>query len=72
MHVLKTLFEFIVFTVIVKAIIAHWLAQKILEWVTKENARNMAIWQHWVNWAKGKGHAQESVLNCNDGACATF
>jgi hypothetical protein len=70
--IFKFVFDFLIVTVVFKLIVGHWIAQQIIRWVTKESSRNLAIWQHWLANAKGQGHAIDSVLDCNDGACATF
>jgi len=72
MNVLKNILEFLIFTVGLKMIVGHWIAEKTVKLVTKESTRNMTIWQHWMSWAKGQGHTSDNILNCSDGNCATL
>ena len=67
--------EFLVFTVILKVIIAHWLADHIIAyskvWMS-QTERNLAIWTHYQDRAFGHGHNSESVLDCGQGKCQVF
>ena len=67
--------EFLIFTVILKVIIAHWLAEHILKYSKKwfsTTERNLAIWHHYMLRAEGKGHDAGSVLECAEGECNLF
>lgn len=70
MDFLKSIVDFIIVAVILKVIIAHWLAERILSF-SKElfhsTDRNLAIWMHYK-----EGHLTSSVLRCVDGKCTIF
>jgi len=75
MHYLKSLFDFIFLSVIVKIIIGHWLAERIEDWgrnFVSKNERYLAIFNHYQLNAAGAGHAAKDVLNCVEGRCAIF
>lgn len=75
MDVAKTVLEFIVFTVVVKAILAHWIAEQIIrlaKWAITLTPRQQSIWEHFQLQAQGKGHAHDDVTICGEGACAIF
>lgn len=75
MDFIKSLFEFVVFTVIVKIIVGHWLAEQIMKYSKRWFAtteRNMAIWTHYQLRAAEAGHAARNVLNCVEGNCSVF
>lgn len=67
---IKSVFDFVVLTVVVKIIIGHWLAERIMEYSRKlfsSSERNMAIWLHYQ-----QNHLASSVLHCADDKCAIF
>jgi hypothetical protein len=72
---LKSLFDFVVLTVVVKIIIGHWVAERITEYSKKlfhSSERNFAIWLHYQQQAEGRGHFAQSVLHCNEDKCSIF
>ena len=69
------LWDFLVITVITKAIIAHWVAKQLMKYFKKlvgSTERNTAIWTHFQNRAKGNGHASDDVVGCRDEGCQVF
>lgn len=75
MKLLSQILEFLFITVIVKAIIVHWLAIQISKYSEnwfKQNERHMAIWLHYKMQAKGVGHEARHVLECLEGKCSTL
>jgi hypothetical protein len=72
---IKSVMDFIVIAVVLKIIVAHWLAERILGYskrVFESSERNFAIWLHYQARATGVGHIAESVLGCAEGKCAIF
>jgi hypothetical protein len=75
LDLLKNLFDFILLTVVVKIIIGHWLAERILDYSSKlfqSSERNLAIWTHYHEQASQKGHFASSVLVCPEEKCSIF
>lgn len=71
MNFLKNVFDFVLFTVCLKMIFAHWLAERIESYL-KSSERNMAIWMHYQSHYLQKSHVAQSVLNCSDDKCIIF
>lgn len=72
---LSNIFEFLVFTVIVKIIVGHWLAKMIIKYSKSWFAtteRKWAIWEHYQHRARYDGHKSDSVLDCTQGSCVLF
>lgn len=71
----KVLFDFLIFTVIVKMIIGHWIASRLVDaakaWFGS-NDRKQAIWLHYQAKAAGKGHNNTNVLTCGQEHCQIF
>lgn len=64
--------EFLLFTVLVKAIIVHWLADqiiKILKLLFIRTNRDIAIWLHYYNRALNKGHKHINSHTCSQDNC---
>lgn len=75
MEFLTELINFVVFTVIVKIIIGHWMAQQITKYSKSWFAtteRKWAIWEHYQHRARGEGHNFDSVLDCTQDSCVVF
>jgi phosphoribosylcarboxyaminoimidazole (NCAIR) mutase len=67
--------DFLVIGVVLKIIVAHWIAQHIMQYSEKvfnSSERNLAIWLHYQANAGGKAHLTGSVLHCTDGKCSIF
>lgn len=72
---IRQLIEFVLITVILKVIVAHWLAERILSYAKKlfnSSERNLAIWLHYQAQVSGHGHLASSVLHCADDKCSIF
>lgn len=74
-EILGNLAEFIIFTVIIKMIVGHWMARQIVKYskvwfATTE--RKWAIWEHYQHQARGNGHRPKSVLDCTQDSCVVF
>lgn len=71
----KVIFDFLVFTVIVKMIIGHWVAQRLVAaaktWFDSTDRRR-AIWLHYQARAAGNGHDNNNVLTCGQEHCQIF
>lgn len=74
----KFIFDFVVMGVIVKIIVGHWLADRILEYGNRfyksanRNIRSKAIWDHFQLRAAGEGHQHSNILACREGQCASL
>ena len=69
------LWDFLVMTVVVKAIAAHWVAQQVKKGWKKligSTDRYTAIWAHYQERAKGHGHQNDDVTHCRQGNCVVF
>lgn len=58
-HQLKSITDFLVTAVIIKYIVAHWIADRLISifkkvFITSE--RDIAIWLHFKNKALNKSH----------------
>jgi len=71
MEILKSVIDFLIVTVILKAIIAHWLAERLTNYLKNSSERNLAIWLHYQTQAAGKGH-NKSILRCIEEKCAVL
>lgn len=75
---LRNVAEFLIFTVVIKMIIGHWLAERIMNLAKfyfnnpEHNERYRAIWDHFQAKALGNGHNSGDVLDCKQGKCAVF
>jgi hypothetical protein len=72
---LKSVADFILLTVVVKIIIGHWVAERIMllsQKIFGKTERNMAIWLHYKAQAAGHGHFAQSVLSCGEDKCGIF
>lgn len=73
--ILGDILNFVIFGVVVKYVIAKWLAEKIMAgskaWFAASD-RNWAIWEHYQNRALGDGHNADSVLDCRQDKCVAF
>lgn len=68
----RAVFDFIIYGVIVKYVIAKWLARLFTKYFKKyivQTARERAIWTHYIEHAVKHGHRPKSPLKCEDGAC---
>ena len=65
----KFIFDFLIVGIVFKLIIGHWIAQRLINWFTNLNARNMTIWRHYQLQAQGHGHHAHHVLECTDLNC---
>jgi hypothetical protein len=67
--------EFFVGTILIKIILAHWLADRTM-WAVKKvvgrSERKMTIWNHYQHRALGAGHDPKNVLECTDGKCPSL
>lgn len=76
MHYLNDIAEFVLFTVVLKMIVAHWLADKLVHvgsiWFGRAGGRAQAIWSHYQLRALGEGHRIRDITHCRDGGCATL
>ena len=75
MQIIQTILEFLIFTVGLKIIIGHWIAERIYNWAKtsfSKTDRKDAIWKHYQLRAAGDGHQNDSVLTCGEGKCAVF
>lgn len=75
MQTLSHVAEFLIFTVGVKAIIGHYLAERIVKYskvwfATTE--RKTAIWLHYNSRAAGMGHENDNVITCGQDKCNVF
>lgn len=74
-EIAKFLFEFLVMGVIVKYIIVHWVAQKMLalfKFFLLKTQRHVIYWAHFHEKAIGKTHQYATPEECRDGICRTF
>jgi len=72
---IKSVADFVLIAVVLKIIVAHWLAERILNYSKKvfsSSERNMAIWLHYQAQANGAGHLAKSVLQCGEEKCRIF
>ncbi len=72
---LTNIFEFVVFTVVLKYIVGHWMANEIIKYSKKvfaQSDRHVAIMSHYQNHAQGLGHNSRSVTDCNQDRCTVF
>jgi hypothetical protein len=73
-EILKFVFDFILLGVVLKIIVGHWLAEKIMEWSKKffqdaeRNERVRALWSHFYLQAQDSGH-NTNVVECTEGSC---
>lgn len=71
----RMLLDFLVFTVIVKMIVGHWIADQLVHLAKKwfeTTDRKQAIWLHYQAQAMGNGHTNDDVLNCGQDHCQIF
>lgn len=70
--------EFLIFTVVLKMIIGHWMAERIMNFAKlyfnnpEHNERYRVIWDHYQHKALGDGHGASDVLECADGKCTVL
>lgn len=73
LEVASTVVEFLLVTVLFKAIIVRWFADILMKLIKKffiKTKREITIWNHYHNRALKNGHAHKHVTNCSDGECA--
>lgn len=72
---LRSVLEFLIFTVGAKMIIGHWIAERVTK-ATKAwfqtTPRKQAIWQHYQSRAAGNGHDNDDVTTCGQQDCKIF
>lgn len=74
-HFTENIVSFLLVTVLLKVIIAHWVAERLEDYgkkVFSSSERNFAIWLHYQARANGIGHVAESVLHCGEDKCRIF
>lgn len=72
LELVKAAFEFILYGVIIKYVIAKWLAGMFVRYFKKyivQTARERAIWTHYIEHSLKHGHKKRSPVKCQDGAC---
>jgi uncharacterized membrane protein len=72
--IIKFIVDFVFLGVVVKIIVGHWLAERIVkyggEFLTKTE-RNAAIRLHFIEKLQGIKHTQ-SISTCTEGKCRIF
>lgn len=75
MELLSAIFEFIVFTVGIKIIVGHFIADQLVSvlksWFSTTE-RKQAIYDHYILRAQKAGHESDDVLTCGQDKCAVF
>ncbi len=72
---LQTALEFFISYVVIKGIVAHWLADHTLAFVNRifvnkeRDNRARIIWEHYQLRAKNQGHLPADVITCREGRC---
>ncbi len=69
---IKSVGEFLLFTVVFKYIIVHWIAEqlvRIFKYFFVRSKREVAIWIHYRNQAMNKGHKHDTPIDCEDEWC---
>jgi hypothetical protein len=72
---LSNVVEFIVVGVILKIIVAHWIAERIQKYAISlfsRTERRSAIWNHYRSRAFGRGHESSDILECHEHTCSLF
>lgn len=71
----RSVLDFLVFTIVIKMIIGHWIADRIVDaskaWFATTD-RKQAIWLHYQARATGNGHNNDDVLTCGQEHCQVF
>lgn len=74
-HFFGVVAEFFVGTILIKIILAHWLADRVMAGMQRfigRSERRKAIWTHYQHRALGIGHGPKDVLDCTDGKCPSL
>lgn len=69
---LQGMINFFVTYVILRQIVAPFLAKHIMHYLTQHNTRNLAIFKHYEQRVTGTGHYSEDVRDCSEGECNVF
>jgi len=75
MVLIKNTLDFLLIAVVLKIIVAHWLAERLEDYAKRlfqSSERNFAIWLHYQAQANEVGHFAESVLHCGEEKCSIF
>lgn len=70
----KFLFDFLVMTVLLKLVVAHYLAEHVFEprllALFQRTESRAAILEHYVAHAFKKGHVPGSIVTCQHNKCS--